>query len=309
MTAIQTSSIRTILVALIAILICVPAVLHASPYSDAVNALNPDAYYRGDEGSGAPQDTTANGHHMDNYFTNTYAGGPTAGDGLPGMDAANGAYQFTGPQVARSGEGATQYLPALGQDPRTVIAWVNLDTDRATLGGAHNIWQWGLDFGGANTFTAWSLFIETGWDPGTNAATGFDAATLNIQGRQIQALDTPINVGDWHMIAIGFEGDGTAPLGDAMIWIDGALQTNIVQDTVAVPNTGGTNGPALGFRLGQAVGGFGANARVDHVSVHTEKLSGVAIQGLWDAANIPEPASCALLGIAALLLGSMRRRA
>jgi len=75
------------------------------------------------------------------------------------MDAANNAYQFTGPQVARSGEGASQYTPALGQDPRTVIAWVNLDTDRDTLGGAHNIWQWGLDLGGLSVPLEENVFV------------------------------------------------------------------------------------------------------------------------------------------------------
>ena len=299
---------RTILVALLAILICAPTILHASPYSDAVNALLPDAYYRGDEAAGPPVDTTANGNDLNDFFNNTFgAAGPRPGDGFPGMDAANAAYQFTGPQVARSGEGASQYLPALGQDPRTIIAWVNLDTDRATLGGAHNIWQYGVDFGGPNTFTGWSLFIDSGFDPAVGA-TGFDAVTLNIQGRQTQALDTPINVGDWNMIAICFEGDGTTPLGAANIYVNGALQTNIVQDTSAVPNTGGTNGPALGFRLGQALGGFGANARIDHVSVHTEKLSGAEISRLYRIAT-PEPTTAILAGLAALgLLGFSRRR-
>ena len=289
------------------------AVASASSYSDAVIALGPDAYYRGDEVAGPPIDTSSNGHDLDDFFNNTFgAAGPRPSDGFLGMDGGNNAYQFTGPQVARSGEGVSQYTPALGQDPRTVIAWVNLDTrGSADLGGAHNIWGWGLDFGGPNTFTGWNLFIDEAFVPSTGTGSGVQNAHLHIQGRQIAAIDSPVNIGQWHMIAIGFEGDGTAPLGDAMIWIDGALQTNLVQDTNAVSNTGGTDNPSLGFRLGQAVGGFGANARIDHVSVHTEKLSGATIENLYDIAVVPEPSTAMLAsfaGIGLLTLARRRRR-
>ena len=321
MTSIQVNSIRGILVSLIAILVYVPTLLHASPYSDAVNALNPDAYYQGDEGSGLPQDTTGNGHHLSNYGTNTYGSGPTSADGFGGMAAAHGAYQFTGPQVARSGEGTAKYTPAGGQDPRTIVAWVNIDSPGkgaagpgapdpvpAALGGAHNIWQYGVDFGGPNTFTGWNLNIEEAWNPGTGAGTGQQNVHLNIQGRQIAAIDSQIAIGKWHMIAVAFEGDGTTTLGNAKIWVDNVAQTTYVQDVGAVPNTTGTDGPSLGFRLGQGLGGFGFNGRVDHVSVHTESLSDSDISGLWAAANVPEPTTAALVCLAGLGLMSLTRR-
>ena len=308
MIATQRNLIVTGILTLSAVLVCIPTVLHASPYSDAVNALNPDAYYRGDEAAGPPIDT-ANAHNLDNFFNNTFgAAGPRPSDGFPGMDAANDAYQFTGPQQARSGEGASKYTPALGQDPRTVVAWVNIDTrGTADLGGPHNIWAWGQDFGGPNTFTGFQLFIDEAFNPNTGGGTGVQNVHLNIQGRQIAAIDAPVNVGQWHMIAIGFEGDGTGTLADAQIYLDGVQLTNFVQDTSAVPDTGGTDGPSLGFRLGQTLGGFGANAKIDHVSVHTEVLSGQQIRSLWNAA-VPEPTTIALAGFAAIGLAGFARR-
>ena len=56
------------------------AVVQASLYSDAINALGPDAYYRGDEVAGPPVDTSSNGHDLDDFFSNTFgAAGPQTG--------------------------------------------------------------------------------------------------------------------------------------------------------------------------------------------------------------------------------------
>src|SRR5262245_53700153 len=124
-------SSRTLPACLLAVLLVASTSSHlnASPYSDAINALNPDAYYGGGEGSGTPMDLTGHGHNLANFASNTYGSGPTTADGLPGMGASNGAYQFTGPQVARSGEAVgSTYIPAVGQAARTVISWVKLDT-------------------------------------------------------------------------------------------------------------------------------------------------------------------------------------
>jgi len=296
-----------------------PSAIHASTYSDAINALNPDAYYRGEEGAGAPQDTTAGAHHLANFFNNTYTAGPTTGDGLPGMGAVNGAYQFEGAQVARSGEAiGSTYVPAVGQSPRTVIAWVKMDTKGSGgggLGGPHNIWGWGLDFAGTNTFTGWQLFIDEGFNPSTGSGTGSQNVHLNIQGRQIVGADSAITFGPnakWHQIAVAFEGDGTAKLGDASLYVDGVLQTTILQDVGAVPVTGGTNvaGSVMGFRLGQTHGGWGLNGKVDEVSVHLQKLDGVTIRNLYNvAAGIPEPATFGMLATLGLgMFGLARRR-
>ena len=259
---------------------------YGSPYSDAVNALNPNAYYRSDGSGAAGSDSTGN-----HDFTSVEGGinfnvpGPRPSDGFAGMDAANDAWDFSSGLRAQV-QGAEPYIPAVGQEPRTVVGWFNTDVTRQQHGGLIDLFGWASNLRTANTFKGWTLKVDAGFDPSVGTL-GFDVVTLNIIGRQVQGTTTPIEPGDWHMVGVTYDG---GILGNAEIYVDGVLQ-DLVQDTGVTPANPLDNldEPELdpieyGFFIGRDSGGFAMDGQVDHVSVWESALTGADIQNLWNVA-------------------------
>jgi len=271
-----------------ALAIFLPSETYGSPYTDAVQALNPDAYYRSDSSSGAGSDDTGN-----HDFTSVEAGinfnvaGPRPADGFQGMAATNDAWDFSSGLRAQ----VADYIPAAGEEPRTVVGWFNTDVTRQQHGGPIDLFGWTSNLRPANTFKGWGLKVQFGMDNSTVpyvGALGYDVVVLNIVGREVQATTTPIEPGDWHMVGVVYDG---GVLGNAEIYVDGVLQ-DLVNDTGVTPADPNFNlsDPGLdplpyGFSIGRDSGGFAMDGQVDEVAVWESALTGADIQNLWGVAQ------------------------
>ena len=173
------------LLATVALWFAVAATTYGSDYSDAVLALNPDTYWRLNEAAGDGVDEIGNTHPL------TLSGGPTQGeagprpaDGLLGFDANNQAYDFTG---AANGAATDDYVPVSGSNPRTIVAWLNMDTPpgdgtggpAGTLGGSVGVLGYGTSVPPPNTRTGFKFQVARELEEGVY--TGRDLFTLNIQ--------------------------------------------------------------------------------------------------------------------------------
>lgn len=242
----------------------------ASAYSDAVQALNPDAYFRFDGTTASGSDETGN-----HDFTGVDGGiafnvaGPRPTD-FAGMDAANNAWDF----VPGTRASVMDYVPAAGQQPRTVIGWFNTDVTRAQHGGAIDLLGWNSDINSPNTFKGWNLKVDFGNDASSIpfvGPLGYDVISLNIQGREITAKTTPIVPDTWYMVGVVYNG---GPLGTAEIYINGVLQ-ELVNDTGVTPEDPGMDPTPYPFYVGRALGGFAMDGQIDHVAVYVGESVGV----------------------------------
>ena len=260
----------------LAVLLCTATTTNSSPYSDAIEALNPDAYYRFDGSGGAGSDETGN-HDFSSVEggINFNVAGPRPANGFQGMDVANDAWDFSSGLRAQ----VMDYVPAAGQEPRTVIGWFNTDVTRAQHGGAIDLFGWSSNLRPANTFKGWSLKVQAGFDsnPDTFGALGYDVVTLNITGREVQGKNTPIEPGDWHMVGVVYDG---GPLGSAEIYVDGVLQ-ELLNDTGVTPADPDFNlddpdaePSPYGFFIGRDAGGFAMDGQIDHVAIFTADEGG-----------------------------------
>lgn len=269
----------------------------ASPYSDAVIALGPDAYWRMQDTAGVGTDEVGNAHPMAN-FNNVTRGAD--GPSLPGMEVNQLAYDLGGAAGANTNN--NPYVPVSGTGARTGIIWAKIDTSMAPFGGDNSLMSYGPLTGGANTFTGWKMRVAGGWNSSTGQPLGYEVFALNIQGREVQATTTPIGLGQWHMFAAVFPA-GLTQLGDAQLYVDGVPQT-LINDIGAVPNTDGSQVP---MRIGQAYGDWGLDGQLTEAAFFTRGLSAAEIQGLYNAA-VPEPAAAALLGLVMAAACTARRR-
>lgn len=277
--------------------------VQASPYSDAVNALGPDAYWRMQDTSGNGIDQVGNAHPLGDFNGITRG---SAGPSLAGMESNQLAYLFTGPNAAYT-DNTTPYIPVTGVAARTCIVWAKETTSQAALGGEQNLMEYGVDQSPTNTGTAFAMGIASGFNNSTGQPVGYDTFALNVQGREVQATTTPIVPGAWHMFAVVFP-SGMATLGDAKLYVDGVSQT-LINDTIYVPNTASGTTP-LPYRVGQWRGGYGLNGAETEMSFFKSDLSASQIQSLYTVGTtglVPEPAC---LGALSLGFGSLlvRRR-
>ena len=253
-----------------AILLSATTTTYSSPYSDAVQAFNPDAYYRFDGSGLAGSDETGN-HSFSSVESgiNFNVAGPRPADGFQGMDATNNAWDFSSGLRAQ----VANYVPAVGQQPRTVIGWFNTDVTRTQHGGAIDLFGWAQDLKTPNTFKGWALKVDAGFDNSSVpyvGALGYDVVALNITGRQVDAKTTPIEPGDWHMVGAVYNG---GVLGTTEIYVDGVLQ-ELVNDTGVTPLEPSSEPSPYGFFIGRAAGGFAMDGQIDHVAVFVGEEGG-----------------------------------
>ena len=138
------------------------------------------------------------------------------------MGASNDAWDFPDAKRAQ----VEDYIPAAGEQPRTVVGWFNTDETRQAHFGPIDLFGWASNLQLANTFKGWNLKIEFGIDNSSVpfvGALGYDVIALNIIGREVQATTTPIEPGVWHMVGVVYDG---GVLGNAEIYV-GRLASRI----------------------------------------------------------------------------------
>jgi len=279
---IRRKSVSCVGVTIAALLAAAASVLQASPYSDAVQALNPDAYYRLDGSDGSGSDETGT-HDFDNVEGGIAfrVPGPRPADGFPGMDVANNAWDFSSGLRSQ----VTDYIPAAGQEPRTLIGWFNTDVTQAQHGGPIDLFGWSADINARNTFKGWNLKVQTGIDSDAGTSLGFDVVALNVIGREVQAKTTPINLGQWHMVGVIYEG---GPIGTAKVFIDGVFQ-ELINDVSVTPADPGPDPTPYGFHIGRDLGGFAMDGQVDNLAVWSRPLRSLDVIDLYETAALGAP--------------------
>ena len=112
---------------------------------------------------------------------------------------------------------------------------------------------------------------------------------------------TVIDDGEWHHIAVTWTDDGTPDVNDALLYVDGVLETT---DAVLDETMNTANG--IDVRLGESVNGRNWDGWLDDMRIYDEVLDADAIFAL---ANIPEPSAIVLaaFGLLGLLCGRRRR--
>jgi len=118
---------------------------------------------------------------------------------------------------------ATGYPGVTGVNPRTLCAWVQSSTPNRT------IMSWGQNVAGQK----WRMLSD---------ATG--GLRIEINGGHLFGA-TNIADGQWHHVAVTFKDDGTPDVVDALLYVDGALETAAGSQAAAV-NTSATGVVRIG---------------------------------------------------------------
>ncbi|QKR99856.1 LamG domain-containing protein [Sphingomonas sp. CL5.1] len=244
----------------------------AQTYQQAVQATNPEAYFRLTD----PAAGSTNGS-----YNTTYQGSVATGAGAPlASDPGNTGAVFDGVNNGNPGMISTSLsggVPGMG----TILAWVNL----AALPGTTGTFQYVAgESQGGNDFdlqfeTDNALRFYTGG--GENTAFTADPTTL---------------VGQWHLIAATYDSTlGSNSFRD--IYWDGALGAGYT----GVVNGADKSSP---FTIGysSAFGGREFDGSIDEVAVYNRALSASDISAIYAArlntgtvAGVPEPASWAMM--------------
>jgi hypothetical protein len=225
----------------------------ASQYSDAVNALGPAGYWRLQDPNLTPagRDEVGNAHPFTTIEAPIVHGDP--GPSLPGMESNQLAWTMTYGQGAQT----TDYIPATGLNPRTLVAWAKLAEPVPGGGVSLSVASYGTKTTAPNTGTAFQLFVAPGFNYDNGTAFGHDNFYLNILGRQVEGITTPFTSGVWHQVVAELP-SGAATLGDAKLYVDGVLQ-ELQGDKTFVPNTAPDPSGDVSFRIGRDFGGYGWN--------------------------------------------------
>jgi hypothetical protein len=254
----------------------------ASVYSDAVLALNPQAYWQLNDASGNGVDLVG-AYPGNDPIVNVESG---VSRGIPGPSSA--AYPGLGPNNLawgfQTGAGAQtlNYIPATGNSARTIVGWMELGATPDAQGGEVSFASYGMGQSSSNTGTAFNLDVQDGFNHSTGQALGYDVFALNIGGREVQATTTPISTGTWYMYAAVVP-NGATSLGQVQLYVDG-VQQSLINDTLVPINTAPASQTATPFRLGRDYGGYGFDGDLSNVSVWNSALTSSQIQGLYQVA-------------------------
>lgn len=275
---------------------------NATPYSNAVSALNPISYYQFDGtivGGGTTTDDGSRG------ATGTYSGGVSAGAGvpLPGMG---------GQSLSLSGAAnmaATDLGLPLGNSARTITAWVN--STQSANGTYHVVAFYGQSGAGNSIFAMLPSNTDTNNDPSnlfTGNATNFSVSQYgNGLGGQTQ-----VNDGNWHFLAVTATPNGGSNA-DYLIYVDGLLDGT---GTYGGPKTMQTNTSVPGtndsFFLGTDIFSDQYNGLLAQVAIFNTALNAQQIADLYLAAQTPppapEPSSLLLASLGMFLVVRRQRR-
>jgi len=265
-------------------------VASATSFSDAVNALNPVGYWQGE---GNFNDSTANANHLTEFGVAT----TSAGSGLPGLPGDSMDFRHAGGQQgAWVATGAANPLNLSGATAYTINAWIANDDDT----GSFRMIATERDAAWAASAGANASFATYNWagGPTSGMRTYTQGSVATVEGFPL--IDT-----DWHMLTAVITLSGTAEY-----FLDGAsLGTAGVGGGASIAGDGelfvvGNNShPGIADWATQDFDGL-----IDELAVFNYGLSGPQIQGLYDAALVPEPSTLVLLGLGSLAFLRIRRR-
>jgi hypothetical protein len=267
--------LSTMLAAVSAVVPAGPAMVApalAGPYSAAVLADSPYAYWRLDETSGTvAADSSGNGRN------GNFVASPLLGQGGALAEAGNTAVRFNA--------GSAQYVDiplafgGVGWSEITVEVWVNL-------------------LGLTGNFQAMVSSTGTGFVHLQAYESGGNNVVYGAPGSSFLPIVPPNANSGWHHVVM------TSKPGEQRLYLDGAL---IGSDTSAV----NTVGLASSIRIGSGFsGGRFFQGLIDEVAIYRTALSEAQVDAHFAAASqtgVPEPGSLALMGVAAAGLAGLRR--
>jgi MYXO-CTERM domain-containing protein len=251
----------------------------AGPYSDAVLAKNPFAYWRMNETSGTTMlDSSGNGRH------GVYLGGFATGAAGPLAEAGNTAVRFAAAQFGHASVTIADTFGGTGWGAYTIEAWVNLGTS-------------------TNTF---QVLMSSPGNEFVRLMTNDSPPLSNVYGALGTAQQTTPSVAQltgWHHLVL------TGGAGGQSLYLDGTL---IGQGFQSTGNLVPTSTLLIG---GGFLGGFFMNGALDEVAIYRTTLSQAQVNQNFLAASqvppaaTPEPAAMGILALGLAALGGLRRRA
>lgn len=244
----------------------------AGPYSSAVMADSPYAYWQFNEQSGTTAaDASGNG------IAGTYVNTPTFGQAGPLADPGNSAVRFAAASQEYVNVSSTFGGPGWGKV--SVEAWVNL------AGGTG-------DFQAIVSSLALNFVHLQVFSGGNNVVFG-------ASGSGMLPILTPAQTTGWHHVAL------TAKAGEQKLYLDGTLvgaATSPLGDIIAATPIR----IASGYSGGRFFDGW-----LDEVAIYRTALSEAQIDAHIAAASqvsTPEPLSAGVLAAGGTALAALRRR-
>lgn len=173
-----------------------------SAFSEAVLATTPSAYWRLDEASGAPQDSSGNAEHIDTvYGTPTYS--------VAGWDATGTGMTFAANSMLEASDSASFDLGTGDYSVMFAVKGITFGTEQHVIGhdGAGNLGQW--------------MVFSDNATPDNITLRHADATSGTLD----HTLTTPTDVlddGSWHLCIITVDRNG-----NAIPYVDGSAGTPV----------------------------------------------------------------------------------
>lgn len=310
----------------------------AGPYSDAVLADNPVAYYRLDESTGTNAANIGTGAGIDGAYVNipgattdnssAYGEPGPRSPNFPGLEANNNAVELdpedtsgntdtTFPRVEVSVDD-TGTSPLAITGALTLEAWIRRDEDLFSPSNNEGIVsRYRQDQNGAAR--SYVMYFDSGTDGSNGTPDGTPgigmalSSTGGFQGANTYEFAANIPIGEWVHVATVFE-----PGVRVAAYVNGVKAGEVIDDDVVdtasdfqildVPLYSGEGDLWIGQQFnGNAAWSF--EGGIDEVAIYNAALSDLQIADHY-AAAIPEPSAIMLLmlGSGTALVSSRRRR-